>query len=82
VKVKQIAWQEQQPANEKIPYDHIIGVTNLGNFKITWKGWKSQPSYDIEHTIFGWMSSEVSIDAAKAEAQSRFEATVLACMDY
>ena len=81
VKVKRIEWSEESKANEEIRYNHVIGKTPLGNFEITWKGWKASPSYTVEHTAFGYMADHYSLDDAKEDSQKRYQSTVLACLD-
>lgn len=80
MKVKQIEWSEERPSNAQIPYNHVIGKTPLGNFEITWKSWKESPSFNVEHTVFGYISDHISLDDAKKDAQDYFEKTVLDCL--
>lgn len=81
MKVKKIEWSEERSSNEQIGYDHVIGTTPLGNFQITWKGWKDSPSYTVEHMVFGYVADHISLDDAKKDAQERYDKTVMNCLE-
>lgn len=79
-KIKPIEWAEPRESNQEVPYNHVIGTTPLGTFRITWKGWKSQPSYDVDDTPWDWLGSECSLEDAKQLAQDTYESKVRACL--
>lgn len=81
MKIKDIDWSEEREPNEEHRYDHVIGSSPLGEFVITWKGWKESRSYDIESEPFGWIGSEITLDEAKKFAQLEFELKVCECLD-
>jgi len=82
MKVKLINWGEKSSPNKECSYNHVRGETPLGDFLITWKGWKESPSYDIEHLIYGgYLYSLGSLEEAKEEAQLRYAETVNNCIE-
>lgn len=56
----------------KIPYNHVVCETPLGECVISWKGWKEHPSYDIDLDD-EWIGSEYSLEEAKQVAQQHLE---------
>lgn len=55
--IKNIVWGEVQELNDECSYTHVRGESSLGGFLITWKGWKSQPSFDLEESpLNDWVS--------------------------
>jgi hypothetical protein len=81
LKVKGINWSEERESNEEHGYNHVIGVSALGEFVITWKGWKKIRSYDVDESPFGWLGSESTLESAKKLAQREFECKVIECLD-
>lgn len=59
--------KETEPTNE-IPYSHVKLETPIGEFIITWKGWKENPSYDVECEN-EWIGSNFDLDSAKSLAE-------------
>lgn len=49
-----IEWSETKQSTEEVNYTHVIGKTPIGNFLLTWKGWKPEYSIsvDIDETPF------------------------------
>lgn len=45
-----LEWVVYECGENDIPYDHCIAETPFGRFLITWKGWKENPSYDVEES--------------------------------
>ncbi len=58
-------WSLPKPPTRDISfYDHVTVETPLGELKIEWKSWKSDPSYDI--MLHGdWIGVEYDLDDAK-----------------
>ena len=81
VTVKQIEWQGASKPNHECPYNHEIGQTPIGKYKITWKGWKERPDFLVESS-FGDYSMDVfeSIKSAKIYAQNDFEFRIKSCL--
>ena len=62
-------WTEKQEPNDKVPYHHIELLTPIGTYLIDWKGWKENPSYDIE--LKGeWIGTEYDLESAKNLAEN------------
>ncbi|GMQ92264.1 MAG: hypothetical protein BMS9Abin11_1586 [Gammaproteobacteria bacterium] len=82
MKVKNIDWSKEFPPNSECNYNHVKGKTPLGDFLISWKGWKDSPIYDVEHIVYGGYRYNLgSLDDAKEEAQKRYTETVLSCIE-
>lgn len=70
-----LQWREPAPANEEIRYDHVIAQTPFGRILITWKGWKSHSSYDVEEAPgqdLGVCMSYNSLTEAKQKASEQY----------
>lgn len=81
MKVIVIAWGEITEPNEEHRYHHVKGESPIGEFLITWKGWKESPSYDVDETPFGYPTIyEITLEAAKEEAQKFFERKIHSCL--
>ena len=85
MKIKKIEWSDVKCPNEENPYHHVIGKTPLGDFLITWKGWKESISYDIEHEFYSahvcGFSSFFSLEEAKEQAKNAYEIKVSECIE-
>lgn len=82
MKIKKIEWSGEQPANNHCSYNHVIGKSPIGDFLITWKGWKESPSFTIDESPFGWINClSDTLDDAKAEAQKVFAEKILSCLE-
>lgn len=57
-------WSKEFKPNNKIRYNHVKCETPIGEFVITWKGWKDSPSYDVELND-EWIGSESDLQNAK-----------------
>ena len=85
VKIKPIEWGEVSEPDNNIPYNYVKGETPIGEFLITWKGWKESPSYDVEFIpdrFEGgtYIFSTRSLDDAKSEAYERYCGTIRECL--
>jgi len=82
MEVKEIEWSKTIESNDKIPYTHVIGVSPLGEFAISWKGWKESPSYDIEYSPiedFGHYGGE-DLEDAKKNIQEKYSSIIKSCL--
>lgn len=77
---KPIEWSEEFEPNDNCRYNHVVGKTPLGNFLISWKGWKDSPMFDIEELPFlselnsGFIClSDNSLDAAKEQCEKLYQ---------
>lgn len=57
-------WSEIKEPNKEVSYNHVILESPLGKFVIDWKGWKENPSYDIQLND-EWIGSEYDLETAK-----------------
>lgn len=81
-KVKQIKWEKEQPPNNVCGYDHVIGKTPLGKFRITWKGWKESPSYDLEFEFDkSCFHYDDSLDGLKEITERLFKDMINSCLE-
>ena len=78
--VQPLKWTEPRKGHIYIPYDHVIAETPMGNFEITWKSWKSDPYYHIEHTAFEYIDSGTSLEEAKNMAQQYHTSMIASCL--
>jgi hypothetical protein len=62
-------------------YTYMQGESPLGNFLITWKGWKDHPGMFELELPFGEDKSLImfSLEDAKQKAQERFEEAISKC---
>lgn len=96
--IRQIQWGEHRRPDEDCPYDHVIGKTPIGDYRITWKGWKEDPHdadfdetdwlaigespcYVVERDDPDWPKWGDTLDEAKRNAQTHFEAIVRSCLE-
>jgi len=83
-KVKRIEWSEEFEANKECRYNHCIGKTPLGDFLITWKGWKSYGSVDVEENPFNdleyWFSA-FDLQEAKEYCEEMFAKKIAECLE-
>ena len=61
-------WSEVNKGNDNIHYDHVTLDTPLGEFVITWKSWKENPSYDLELED-KWIGVDYDLDQSKSRAK-------------
>lgn len=75
VAVKKLEWAEPASPNEFCSYDHCSAASSLGVYQIEWKSWKD---YDSPALYRGgdYLSSSISVEAAKVAAQADFEARI------
>ena len=81
----EIEWSEEKEPNNEVSYNHVIGQTPLGEFLITWKGWKEYAGFDIEKTPFksdecGYLDSFSNLDSAKKLAAKHYYEKLYECM--
>lgn len=57
-------WTEILEPSIDVPYNHVKADSPVGEFIITWKGWKEDPSYDVELNDI-WLGSAFDLDDAK-----------------
>jgi len=79
--IKPIKWTDEQQPNDECAYTHVKGTSPLGDFLITWKGWKEWPSYDVEGSPWGWLDSGSDLQDAKNIAKKEYESRILDCLD-
>lgn len=80
--VIQINWSEKRPASNEVTYNHIMGVTPIGNFRIKWRCGENIPSYNLYHAVNGgYVNSFSSLEGAKDEAQLQFSAAIKNCLE-
>lgn len=78
---KGIEWGEPQQSNSECSYNHLIGMTPLGRFLITWKGWKDDPGYAVDETpwglddLWGW-----DLAGAKEACERAWRERLQACL--
>lgn len=59
-------WAKLSKPKEGISYyDHTICESPIGIFKIEWKSWKENDSYDVMLDDSIWVGSEYSLEKAK-----------------
>ena len=64
-------WKNYTSGQNDIHYDHSILDTQFGRFLITWKGWKENPSYDVDESPFAF--NFYPIAGSLLEVQKRCE---------
>lgn len=81
--IKQIQWGETFDPNGRCSYTHCIGTHPLGEFLITWKGWKDYPSYDVEQAPLEGLQQYGfnSLEEAKSETQLVLDKKINECLD-
>lgn len=81
IKVKPLSWSEPQAPNSEISYDHVFAETPFGRILITWKGWKENPSFDVDESP--WpdnFKAFFSLEEAKMVIEKEFCNRLLACL--
>lgn len=59
-------WIEPKPPTNGVSYyEHTICETPLGQFRIDWKSWKENDSYDVTLNSSNWIGAEYDLDSAK-----------------
>ena len=79
--IKPIKWGDEQAPNDECSYTHVKGESPLGEFLITWKGWKQHPAYDVEVSPWGWLDSGTGLQDAKDIAKKEYESRILDCVE-
>jgi len=76
-----LKWSNVQLPNGNCPYTHVTAKTPLGNFLITWKGWKKSDCPTIDETPWGeWGGVFNDVEEAKVEGEKMyFERLEKAC---
>ena len=81
---KSIDWSEEFEPNAKCRYNHVIGNSPLGEFLISWKGWKSFPSYELDEIPWNRDPSsgqqENSLSEAKSVCEKLLEDKLKSCL--
>ena len=80
--IVKIHWGEQKKPDGNISYDHLIGKTPIGDYVITWKGWKLRPDYCVdEHPFDGFPNLYGdTLEDTKKECQNSFETNIESCI--
>ena len=80
--VKAIVWGVHGEPNDKIRYDHVVGVTPIGEYLITWKSWKEYPTFTIDAHPFNsdFCPCEMYLHKAKDECQKHFDRMIRCCV--
>jgi hypothetical protein len=75
VAVKKLEWSDNASPNALCSYDHCSAASSLGVYQIEWESWKD---YDRPALYRGgdYLSSSISVEAAKVAAQADFEARI------
>ena len=83
IKPKNIIWSDEKDCDESCRYNHVRGTSGLGEFLITWKGWKKFPSFDIVGPLEGFNDFYGcgSLNEAKEKANKMYEETILGCIE-
>lgn len=82
MKTKKIQWSEIKEPDEECSYTHVIGSSPLGDFRIIWRSWKAQPSFDTEHEIKEFKNyGAFGLYEAKTQAQLNFDRLVQSCLE-
>jgi hypothetical protein len=77
MKIKPIVWDEEPTKNG---YTTLNGSTGIGVFTIAWKGWRENPTYDLEFNG-NWVGGDfVSIDEGKLIAEEMYEKIINDCI--
>lgn len=80
MRLKSIAWSDPQPPNNNIKSDHLIGVTPMGRFLITWTSWQPRPNYWLDEAPWGkWEGMFNTLEEAKETAWRKYFDHVEAC---
>lgn len=80
ISVKQILWADHEPPNNTCYYDHVRGKHTLGDFLISWKGWKDYPSIDL--LFHGEYAGTFNcVDTAKTAAQTMINDLILSSIE-
>lgn len=80
MEIIQIEWSEERPPSEACHYNHVIGKTPLGEYRITWKGWKEDQNFVIDDFDGSWLDARSELEEAKAVAQGVFEKLIKQCV--
>lgn len=81
--VKPISWSEQMKPSPNVKYDHICGSTPLGDFLITWKGWKDYDPPTIDETPFidaPFLGVGVDVEDAKRICEEEYQKRIMMCI--
>jgi len=79
--IKPIEWGVECSPNDECSYNHVKGTSPIGNFLISWKGWKEMKSFDIEGSPWGWIGSDCDLRGAKNISQDFYNNRILECLD-
>ncbi len=79
--IVKIEWSDHHEPNDICHYDHVIGQSPLGEFRIEWKGWKEHKCFTIDVSPFGYLDCYAgSLEVAKKDAQGYFESNIKKCI--
>lgn len=80
--LRPIEWSEEQEPDAECWYNHVIGATPLGDFLITWKGCKENPSFDVDEVPFytRMLPSADSLEEAKKICQDEYFSKLNSCL--
>lgn len=75
--MRELKWTDPASPDADCPYDHVSAETPFGTIRITWKGWKDYPSYDVDvHPIADFFESYDTLEDAKKGASDAFKAAL------
>lgn len=83
MKFKLIEWCGPYSPSKKIPYDHLIGVTPIGKYVISWKSWKEYDYPTVDSTPFErdeFFGAFSSVAIAQLKCQGDFNARIESCI--
>lgn len=79
--IKDLIWSDIKEPNKKCCYTHVTAETPMGNFLITWKGWKKYDNPTIDETPWGeWFGFGDDLDDAKTMAEEEFKKRISECL--
>lgn len=71
-----LKWSETREPNEDVRYHHAVAETALGRIVVSWKGWKTYPSYDIQEAPlldkWDYCGSFTRLDQAQHRAEDLY----------
>lgn len=78
MKIEPLDWSEiKEPEQGGCSYHHVTATTPLGDFRITWKGWKEYPKYALNQFPWdrkkqSWISA-YTLEEAKEKAEKEYK---------
>lgn len=88
ISIKPLVWTDPQEPSDKIRYHHCTAPTPFGMVSITWKGWKSEPSYDVDNVPWEWefgasndFYGNVTLESAKESFELYYRDLIISCLN-